>query len=94
MSNLEGFNMTINADELKVKKTSAEWYEEIKHNTIIIDPDGWDRQNYDFSFNKELITEDEFNQRLLKSTIQYKFIIPPQPPLQMDIDLTITKDGF
>ena len=35
----------------------------------IVDPDGWDRQNYDFSFNKELISFDEFSSRLSKSTL-------------------------
>lgn len=37
----------------------------------ILDPDGWDRKNYEVSWN-ELITKEEMRNRLLKSTIQGK----------------------
>ena len=48
-------------------KTSAEWAEQA--NVIVLDPDGWDRKNFKYSFGEELITMDEFNIRLMKSTI-------------------------
>jgi hypothetical protein len=52
-------------------KTSKEWYD-IKRITepkfVIMDPDGWNRQNYEYSFNEELITQDEFNMRVGLST--------------------------
>ncbi len=48
-------------------KTSKEW-QDIK-GVVILDPDGWDRQNYDYSFNEELITEEEFDKRLSVSTV-------------------------
>jgi hypothetical protein len=53
-----------------VKKTSAEWVSELypANNLTILDPDGWDRSNYGFSFNEEKITKSEFHHRLLKST--------------------------
>jgi len=51
-----------------MKKTSLEWMKEI--NCEILDPDGWDRTNYDYSFNEEKITRKEFNRRLALSTIQ------------------------
>lgn len=52
------------------KKTSAEWalqpnYEDV----LILDPDGWDRTNFDYSWNEECITEYEFIARLSKSTV-------------------------
>lgn len=49
------------------KKTSQEW---TKHypNLSIMDPDGWDRKNYDYSFNQEEITKEEFERRLSLST--------------------------
>ena len=52
-------------------KTSKEWYDSLYPNKelIIYDPDGWDRSNYDYSFNKEQITEQEFNKRILNSTV-------------------------
>jgi len=55
----------------EIKKTSKEWYEEIpkEHKLVIMDPDGWDRQNYNYSFNEELITEKEFSIRLSSSTV-------------------------
>ena len=39
----------------------------------ILDPDGWDRLNYDYSFYEELITEKEFIKRVLNSTIKCSF---------------------
>jgi hypothetical protein len=34
----------------------------------IIDPDGWNRSDYHFSWNIELITEKEFKERMFHST--------------------------
>lgn len=34
---------------------------------LVMDPDGWDRQNFEASWAEE-ITEDEFMERLSKST--------------------------
>lgn len=51
----------------EVKKTSAEWALDTEY--IILDPDGWDRSNYDYSFNKEKVSLEEFNRRLSKSTV-------------------------
>ncbi len=54
----------------ELKKTSKEWLEEIpeEHGLVIMDPDGWDRKNYKYSFNEELITKKEFMKRLSYST--------------------------
>lgn len=49
-----------------MKKTSAEWNKE--DNWIILDPDGWDRKNYDYSFYEEKITKEEYTNRLYRST--------------------------
>ena len=60
-----------------MKKTSAKWYEEINNFLktknkefifVIYDPDGWDRRNYEFSFNEEEITKEEFMKRTFSST--------------------------
>ena len=51
-----------------MKKISSEWIKE--YNVKILDPDGWDRKNYDYSFNKEKITREEFERRLVRSTVQ------------------------
>lgn len=48
------------------KRTSEEW---AKHDYIVVlDPDGWDRTNYQFSWNEELITREEYNRRRMFST--------------------------
>lgn len=55
---------------MEIKKTSKKWYSEIpiSYQFVIIDPDGWDRANYEFSFNEELITKQEFLDRVQHST--------------------------
>lgn len=51
-----------------VKKTSQQWQEE-NMKTIVIDPDGWDRTNYKYSWFEEQITREEYSSRLEKSTV-------------------------
>lgn len=55
------------------KKTSAEWISEATYEDItVLDPDGWDRTNYKYSWNEELITEGEFIARIFQSTVMMK----------------------
>lgn len=51
-----------------VKRTAEGWLKlpEYSHITIL-DPDGWDRKNFEESWN-EFITEEEFQKRLSYST--------------------------
>ena len=59
----------------EILKTSKEWYaihREDKGNVIIMDPDSWDRTNYEYSFNEELITQMEFTIRLGMSTVLFQ----------------------
>lgn len=60
-------------DKEPMLKTSIEWYEQdyLPNGTIIYDPDGWDRTNYQYSFYEEKITKEEFETRLYKSTVSY-----------------------
>lgn len=55
--------------EASFKRTSREW-QMIKTQHIVIDPDGWDSNNYEFSWNEELISENVYNNRLKFSTIE------------------------
>ena len=55
----------------EIKKTSAEWIKEVGYE--VLDPDGWDRTNFDYSWNKEKITMAEFERRLALSTVRRKF---------------------
>lgn len=52
-------------------RTSIEWYKNLQkhYNITILDYDGWDRDNFDYSFNEEKITSEEFDERLVKSTV-------------------------
>lgn len=53
-------------------KTSDEWFKLFpeEYNLKIIDPDGWDRTNFQYSFYEEKISEKEFKTRLMSSTLQ------------------------
>lgn len=51
------------------KQTSAQWAKEV--NFTVIDPDGWDRKDFDNSWNVELITLAEFNKRAGNSTCMF-----------------------
>lgn len=53
-----------------ILKTSEEWLELKFPDVRILDPDGWDRKNFDYSFNIEKIDFIEFQQRLAKSTCE------------------------
>ena len=53
-----------------LKKCSDEWCKEEK--ILVMDPDGWDRTNYDESWAEE-ITLAEFNKRVSVSTCQHRY---------------------
>jgi hypothetical protein len=59
-------------DQQNQLKTSKEWHEKLYPNWVILDPDGWDRKNYEYSFEQELITLEEFQNRLIRSTTTMK----------------------
>jgi len=52
-------------------KTSAEWQERYPYPKVL-DPDGWDRTNYDYSWNQEMISKKEYELRVSKSTCMFK----------------------
>lgn len=62
--------------EQNIKKTSQQWNEEDKY--TIIDPDGWDRLNYEYSFFEEQITKEEYTKRLHKSTCMFRSRYTPK----------------
>ena len=61
-------NLTTTDQKGLITKTSEEW--NAIHQIKILDPDGWDRRNFKYSFYKELITETEFMKRISISTIR------------------------
>lgn len=58
----------------EIKRTSKEWYDLLypKREIVILGPDGWDRGNWSFSWEEELINQNEFTIRLFRSTCQGK----------------------
>ena len=54
--------------EVSEVKTSDQWNKEDDSGVIIMDPDGWDRSNYEYSYYEELITEEEYYRRKMFST--------------------------
>ena len=52
-----------------MKKTSNDWVASgILKGSVVLDPDGWDRSNFQYSWYEELITEEEFHLRASSST--------------------------
>ncbi len=51
-------------------RTSAEWNRD--DNVEILDPDGWDRKNYYYSWNTELIDIVEYRKRVIRSTCLWR----------------------
>lgn len=56
-----------------IKKTSEEW-QSIFPDPKVLDPDGWDRKNYDYSWKEEKITLEEYETRRSHSTCWYSII--------------------
>ena len=55
-----------------MKKTSEQWATELlpQMKIKILDHDGWDRNNFQYSWQQELITKEEFEKRLCSCTIE------------------------
>lgn len=53
-------------------KSSEEWQKQFKHLIYVMDPDGWDRKNFDYSWYDEKITKKEFFNRVCQSTCEFK----------------------
>lgn len=51
----------------RIVKTSEEWAKEYDR-AEVLDPDGWDRANFYYSWFEEKITFEEFEQRVMAST--------------------------
>jgi len=58
----------VNEDQVR---TSDDWLKLLYPTTLILDPDGWDRSDYQYSFYQEKISRQEFENRLNVSTIQF-----------------------
>jgi hypothetical protein len=52
-----------------ILKTSEEWQ---KDNPFpqVLDPDGWDRKNYEYSWFKEKLSYSEYEYRVIRSTCE------------------------
>ena len=74
-----------------MKKTSDVWSECL--GVKILDPDGWDRENFQYSFYEEYITEGEFMERADRSTTDYSYYNCPEKESFVDADSTIVGYG-
>jgi hypothetical protein len=52
-------------------RTSEDW-QKLYFETEIVDPDGWDRENFQYSWYEERIPYAEYNSRLIQSTVKFK----------------------
>jgi len=55
-------------EQRTIKLTSAQW-QKLYPSPQVWDADGWDRRNYQFSWHEEKIDRNEYNRRLMQSTI-------------------------
>ena len=53
----------------EIKMTSSEWMDLLDQGITILDADGWQRDNFNYSFNEELISKREYMNRLTQSTV-------------------------
>lgn len=68
----------MNEVDLTEVKTSAEWQELYPHPKVL-DPDGWDRKNYEYSWYQETINIKEYARRVRHSTCMYKLGVNSLP---------------
>lgn len=55
-----------------VKLTSELWAWLYRLQFVVLDPDGWNRdERFSFEWNEELLTEDQFMNRVASSTCQF-----------------------
>jgi hypothetical protein len=59
-----------------IRRTSAEWAAML--GAEVLDPDGWDRRNFIYSWHEEEITREEFDRRYLASTVNPASYRPPR----------------
>ncbi len=62
--------MSIWNDGVDLSGTHASWAWQEHCKYLVLDPDGWDRLNFQYSWFEEQIMAQEFEQRLMSSTIQ------------------------
>ena len=65
--------------------TSHQW-QQIHPDPVVMDPDGWDRTNYQFSWFEELITEGEYFVRRMSSTCMGKIKKPDPVDVKKETD--------
>lgn len=58
---------------LGIKMSSDQWYD-LSPELVILDPDGWDRENFTRSWYHEKITLDEFEDRVIQSTLEFSTV--------------------
>mgnify|MGYP006409405739 CR=1 FL=1 len=60
-------------DPNALRRTSAQWAaQRVGSPVVLIDPDGWDRTDWTYSYFVERISEREYDRRLGASTIRVK----------------------
>lgn len=72
LDGLYGYNPDVpfeqSLERRPITKTSAEWNK--KDGVLVLNPDGWKRDNFQYSWYEELITQQEYLRRLSLSTIK------------------------
>ena len=67
--NIKNWNERYDSIDFSPTNTSDVWLAERYPKLTVVDPDGWDRTDFEFSFYKERINLQEFERRLAQSTV-------------------------
>ena len=65
----------ISIQVIRTLHTSDEW-QKIYPDVVVLDPDGWDRQDWEYSWNQEVITKNTYIERIFRSTIKGTNLFP------------------
>ena len=52
-------------------RTSEEWVEQLQPGAYVVEPEGWDMDNYTRSWFEEPIPKDEFEMRFYQSKVKF-----------------------
>jgi len=61
------------SQKIETRRPSSVWHKllTVPKGIEILDPDGWDRKHFTYSWEKECITEREYEKRLSVSTLRW-----------------------
>jgi hypothetical protein len=63
--------VTYRRDEMPKLMTSEEWLEHLQLGAYVVEPEGWDMDNFEQSWFKEPISKQTFEMRFFQSKVHF-----------------------